>query len=59
VKVIADTSLGGYETFIANANLTEPVWPPYDFQQLLNVAFRGRYIQSIDHPIIQRLLGEV
>ena len=59
VKVIADMSLGGYETYIANANLTEPDWPPYDFQQLLNVAFRDRFIQSIDHPIIQRLLGEV
>ena len=59
VKVVPDMSLGGYQTYVANAKLPEPDWPKHDFQHLLTVAFRDRQIQSMDHPVIRRLLGYV
>ncbi|GMW07798.1 MAG: hypothetical protein AMXMBFR8_25940 [Nevskiales bacterium] len=58
VKVVADKSLGGYQTYIANGNLSEPEWPEHKFERLLEVAFRDRIVRSMDHPVIRRLLGD-
>ena len=59
VRVEADMFLGGYQPYVADAKLPEPIWPEVDFQHLLNIAFRDRQIQSMDHPVIQRLRGFV
>ena len=32
-----------------------PLW----FDEIVNVAFRNNFIDSIDHPILKRLRGEV
>jgi hypothetical protein len=58
-SVGANMSLGAYETFVAAANIPDPVWPELDFAELLNIAFREKYIQSEDHPLLRRLRGEV
>jgi hypothetical protein len=59
VKVAANMSLGGYETFIATGDLQDPEWPDYTFEQLLEIAFRNHFIDSPDHPVIKRLRGEM
>ena len=59
VRVLSDMSLGGYQPYVAEAKLPEPIWPEYNFQDLWNIAFRDRTIQSMDDPVIQRLLGRV
>jgi hypothetical protein len=59
VKVVADMSLGGYQVYNAVGDLPEPEWTDHTFAQLLEVAFRDRYIGDMSHPVIQRLLGYV
>lgn len=57
VRVAANLSLGAYEVFSASSDLQEPDWPPVSFQEILRIAFRDQYIDSIDHPVLRRLRG--
>jgi len=57
VKVVPDMSLGGYQVYEAVGELPDPEWPEHDFQRLIAVAFRDRFIREMDHPVIARLLG--
>jgi len=59
IRIVANMSLGANEIFEATAELPEPEWPDEDFRALLEIAFRNRYIESPDHPVIRRLRGEV
>ena len=58
VKVQANMSLQAYEVSIATANIPEPEWPDKTFQELLTVAFRDRFIDTSDHPVLRRLRGD-
>jgi len=58
VRVAANMSLGAYDVFEATAKLPEPEWPSVPFGELLQVAFRHRLIDTIDHPVLLRLRGE-
>ena len=59
VRVSANMSLGAYEVFEARSDMPDPEWPESDTDlgSLLSVAFRGRIIDSLDHPIVNSLLG--
>lgn len=57
VRVKANMSLGAYEVFEAASSIPDPTWPEYSFHQLLEIAFRGRLIKSLDHSVIKRLHG--
>lgn len=59
VRVAANMSLGGYEVFRATGDLPEPQWPDISFQELVNIAFKGRFIDSMEHPVIKRLMGKM
>ncbi len=59
VRVAANMSLGAYEVYEATAQLPEPMWPEVDFSKLLEIAFRDKFIQDLDHPVIRRLRGEL
>jgi hypothetical protein len=59
VKVVANMSLGAYDLHEATADIPEPDWPDSTFDEILNIAFKGRIINSSDHPVIQRLLGRI
>jgi hypothetical protein len=59
VRVQANMALGAYEVFQATGNLPEPEWPDLPLKELLRVAFRDRFVDTIDHPILRRLRGEV
>jgi hypothetical protein len=58
VRVQANMSLGAYDVFEASRNVGEPEWPTLPLNELLRVAFKDRYIASIDHPVLKRLRGE-
>ena len=47
-----------YETFEASADLAEPEWPDLPLSEILEIAFRGKYIKDWDHPALRRLRGE-
>ena len=55
----ADMSLGAYRIWEARGDLPEPEWPEQSLRDLLSIAFKGRYIDSLDHPVLKHLRGEV
>jgi len=57
VRMQAKASLGTYAVMGAVDDLGEPEWPDISFVEILKVAFRGRYIDSLDHPVIRKLHG--
>jgi hypothetical protein len=57
IRVASNMSLGAYEVFTAQMDLPDPEWPEVSFQEILKIAFKDKIIQSIDHPVIQRLRG--
>jgi hypothetical protein len=57
VRVTANMSLGAYDLFEAIGELPEPEWSEISFQEILQVAFRDRVVNTLDHPLIQRLRG--
>jgi len=59
VRIAPKMALGAYELSVATNNLPEPVWPDTTFRDLVAVAFKGRIIQTPDHPVLRRLRGEV
>jgi hypothetical protein len=59
VRVTANQSLGGYDVLTATGDIPEPQWPALTLSELLSIASRNRVIDRVDHPILQRLRGEV
>jgi hypothetical protein len=59
VRVYANMNVGGYEVAQPAATLNEPEWPDLPFRELLRIAFRERFVDSLDHPVLRRLRGEV
>ncbi len=59
VRISADMSLGAYRIYVAGGQLPEPEWPEESLGELLKIAFKSRFIDSFDHPVLKRLRGEV
>lgn len=58
VRLTANMSAQCYDVHVAQSAAAEPVWPDKTLQELLAIAFgNGRLIDSLNHPVIQRLLG--
>ena len=56
----ADMNAGAYQILEAVAKIPEPEWPTEElsFQQMLELAFKDFFIDSLDHPLIMRLTGQ-
>lgn len=60
VRLSADMPLGAYRIDIAVGQFPEPVWPSeVTFADLLKIAFKGKMIEDLDHPVLRRLRGEI
>ena len=59
VRVASNMSLGAYEVFEATASIPDPVWPDVGFKRLIEIAFRDKFIQDFDHPVLRQLRGEL
>ena len=57
IKVMSDPALGGYRCSMALGDLPEPKWPAESWEEVMNIAFRERFIDSPDHQVIRRLRG--
>ena len=55
---VANTQIGSYECLLAVNAKAEPEWPAESFEDLLKIAFRDRFIQSLDHEVLRKLRGE-
>ena len=36
----------------------KPNWPKEEFDQILSTSFEGKFIDSMEHPVVQYLKGE-
>lgn len=59
VRVQYNRSLNGYETFPATQIKAEPQWPDLTFEDLVEIASRGKIIDTMDHIVLRKLRGEV
>ena len=59
LRLMANMGAGTYDVLEAAGQFPEPVWPEKSLQQLLEIAFKGRVIDSMDHPVLRRLRGEI
>jgi hypothetical protein len=58
IRMQADMNRGGYK--LSRALVTdEPVWPDLEFGELLRIAFNNAVVDTLDHPTLKRLRGEV
>ena len=57
VRVRSNLMQGMYEVTRAEGYADEPTWPEKNFHELLSIAFRGKTIESPDHPVVRRLQG--
>jgi hypothetical protein len=57
VRVASNQGAGIYDTFEAEGQLSEPEWPELSFDKILELSFKGRFIQDFDHPCIRALRG--
>jgi hypothetical protein len=59
VRVKANMQLGAYEVYEASSTIPDPEWPrDLTFEQMLRIAFKGRLVDSLSHPVLKRLRGE-
>ena len=56
VRLASDMNAGQYDLFVAEYDF-DPDWPDLTFQELLKLAFKDRFIRSLDHPVVQQLHG--
>lgn len=59
VRVSANLQAGYYDVFQASGDIADPMWPDFSFRHLLSLAFKDRYIDQQDHPLLRELRGEV
>jgi len=60
VRVVSNMALGAYECLEATSALDDPRWPDdLSFGDIIEIAFKGRYIEDMDHPVVRRLRGAV
>ena len=57
VRVMANMTLGAYDVFEATGDIPEPEWPELSFEERLRIGFKGHFIDSLDHSVVQRLGG--
>jgi hypothetical protein len=59
VRIQSNMSIGAYEVEPAPGKLADPDWPDMPFQEILHIAFKERFIQDAQHPVLKRLRGEL
>ncbi len=59
VRVAANMHLGAYDVYTASGQLADPDWPETPFRELLATAFKDKLIDTLDHPVLRKLRGEV
>jgi hypothetical protein len=59
IRMRAVKAAGGYQLTVADGAFAqhEPRWPTVPFGELLRVAFAGKCIDNLQHPLVQRLFG--
>lgn len=56
-RIVANLAAGVYDVFIATAELPPPEWPDKSIEELVQIAFNGKIVDTPDHPVILGLMG--
>ena len=59
VRVRSNMTDSKYDVSYATGAIPDPEWPDISLRDILEIAFGDRRIDSIDHPVLQQLRGEV
>jgi hypothetical protein len=59
VRVVSNMALGAYEVYEAAGVIPDPVWPTLSMDEIVRIAVKGRVIDSLDHPVLRKLRGEI
>jgi len=59
LRLRSNQETSSYEAQPAADQSAEPVWPKKSLAELIKLAFKGRIIDSIDHPVLRELRGEI
>jgi hypothetical protein len=57
VRIAANMKANFYDVVKAPAIKDEPIWPQATFADLIEIAFRGKIIDSPDHIVLKKLMG--
>jgi hypothetical protein len=57
IRMYSNKSLGAYEILEHGNDCTEAKWPDLTMGEVMKIAFKGKLIKSIDHPVVCELLG--
>jgi hypothetical protein len=57
VRVSSNREINAYDLHSAKGDLNAPEWPVMSFSAILNTAFQNKLIDSVEHPLIQKLWG--
>ena len=57
IKLMSDMTAGSYRVFVAMGALPDPKFPDKSLEELLRLAFRGRVVDTVDHPVVKQSLG--
>lgn len=55
IRVAANMRAGSYDVWTAAAEIPAPIWPEQTFSQLLKLAFKDNFINTLDHPVLRQL----
>lgn len=58
VRLSANRRVGAYDIAVASI-FEDPRWPDKPFNEVLRIAFKGKVIDDLNHPVLRRLRGEV
>jgi hypothetical protein len=59
VRVASNMTAKCYDVFEATGINVEPQWPDLTLTEILRLCFKDRFIDSLEHPFLRRLRGEV
>lgn len=57
IRLIPNMRQSAYDLVESQDPMPEPEWPPESFESLLQLAFKGCYIDTLGHPIVRQLQG--
>jgi hypothetical protein len=57
IRLAPDMGLGGNRIYVAEGELSEPQWPDKPLNEIMQIAFRDRVVDSENHPVVRRLRG--
>ncbi len=58
LRLVSNRTIGCYEAHVAVSLMQEPEYPEMTFEEIVDLAFKNRVIESLDHPVIKKLRGE-